>query len=165
MIVLGARELEAEVLGDMLAHRAALTRRVPLLDQAIEDLKRASSGRLWADSLHLAPAVGNNAFTANRAALSSLGMLSRQSGHPIPAAVLQGWQSRLAKVERILAYVEISRDTYAGVNRLALFKIWGEFSRGDQDAGATRYASAFEHYVTAYTMAASVWKLRVPLVW
>ena len=106
--------------------------------------------------MHLVPRTDEKVFAGEENATLTLDLLAGQRKNPIPTVVLKGWESRLAKADRLLSIVEIEAATNTKHGNRQLVEALQEFGYGDQAASRGEYFNAILHYASAYRLAANV---------
>jgi len=115
----GAFDQKAAVLAEMQALRASVTDRQDArkLDDAIDRLADSLDARLWrnpADGVRLDSRKGERAIELEKNAVEKLEEIIRSRSNTIPDAMLQGFATRIAAADRLLATVAIADAQAAG---------------------------------------------------
>ncbi len=154
-----ARVLKADVLSEIIALRAIVTRRTDQdrLSAAIGYLTAALAPALWVDDTHLVPKHGDRVFQFEEDAVNKLRDLIGDHRSDIPAATLLDWIARLVQADRLLAVISVDEAEAAGAPPAKIAQDREQIASGDADAAADRPINAIEHYRNA-------WKHAVQLV-
>jgi hypothetical protein len=154
--VLGARSVVRDV--TKLLARLWATARHPQdrqrLGEAREHLLRALSPGYWVDETHVAGPHGERVFQHLKGAAQPLEELRKHRRGEINDVAVQALLTRLVKVARLLAEVEIADAASAGGSPKSIAQARQELAKGDVEVIQGKAASAIEHYRHAWKQAA-----------
>jgi hypothetical protein len=151
--VLGLYSTKTNVLAEM---RAASPDGIPLLDQAMKKLAKSLTAEWWTGELRLTPKFGRKVFTAESETVRLLQALERKPNTRIPAAQVRAWIDRLAKVDRLLAEVQIEDAGNGSASNHQLADAMESLSKGDRLLGKNRNGTGILYYGQAWARAGRV---------
>ena len=158
LTISGAFDQKAAVLAEMRALRATVTDRQDRrkLDDAIDRLADSLDPRLWrnpADGVRLNSRHGEKAIELEKKAVEELEELIRSRSNSIPDATLQGFATRIAAADRLLATVAIADAQAAGGDARKLNHALLKVQQGDAKAAAGRWHDGIDRYQDAWHLA------------
>ena len=151
--VLGARGINEDVLGELIALRATVMDRddARKLDEAIERLNKSLAAELWVGQTHLDRKHGNKVFQEQLQAIRKLCEPIRSRRSNLPDAILQGFVERIYRASRLLASIAIQEALAAGVATMKIDQALKDLAKGD---AADSCDNRIEDYRRAWNRAA-----------
>lgn len=127
----------------------------PALDSALRHLDATLAPSLWRDGVRLDPATGSGVFDGTERALAQLqGLLQAQPRDgKFAVALRSGVGVPILAVAQGLALDALDQAQAAGASPATLDQVRAALQQGDRASRAEQYASAVQHYRTAWQQA------------